>query len=259
MKDEGLGDWRIAVASRLAKDANFETIGGTSHSAGTPVYVAHLAQSIKDGGLSFITPHPVALNLEIAFNSVIEATKIKKTIGLHQNRKGKIRETHIDDTQQLFDYFQFCFVAIIFSYQAIETFINFVLSRKVNTPLSYEHKGIAHLITPEEIEKKYSTDEKIKLFLPQVTGIQIDSKSLLWNKFVALKRDRDAIVHIKYEDMFTRGEIKPIETSLFTRLWKEKMMDHLHTSYNMINHFRDDSTRERWQEYFEEKLADLQR
>ena len=41
---DGLGDWRIALATRLVKDVPAAYPGGPSHKAGAPVYVSSLTK-----------------------------------------------------------------------------------------------------------------------------------------------------------------------------------------------------------------------
>ena len=172
-QDDGLGDWRLYAVTRLAKDLPAAYPGGPSHKAGTPVYQTHLVQN-KDGEyVSFLIPHATAMALNIAISASHQASELSKRIEYQevQTPNGPGKSVTNEKSSELFDYFEQCMVSVTFSFQALEVFSNHTIFHELKQPMKVERKNKLTELTPGEIERQVSTEEKLAVILPLIKKV----------------------------------------------------------------------------------------
>ncbi len=247
MNDADLGDWRIRVVTRLAKDVPAAYPGGPSHKAGTPVYVSSLTRDSKGEYIGFATPHPTAMALNIAHQAGLRAKELRgklvygKTVTPYGAGKG------IDSKAltTLYDYFEHCMVAIAFSFQAIETYANDAIAHLVKGEYTLQRgsKDI-NCSTSDELQRVASTEEKIGAILPSVLNLPSPRQSKFWRHFKELKRVRDSTIHLKSTDAYTGGNLdKESLFHQFMRLRAERFPWH---AFDIISYYIDKDSPPRW-------------
>jgi len=155
LMDDGLGDWRIQAATTLAKDVPPAYAGGPSHKAGTPVHLTTSTRDPKNRPVGFVTPSATALALSIAMKSGEEAkelfTELKFDDVLTPHGKGK--NINYKDVEPLYDYFEYCMIAVTFSFQALETFSNHTIANELKGTFSLQRRKETKTYTPLELER----------------------------------------------------------------------------------------------------------
>lgn len=255
MIDDGLGDWRIAQVTTLAKDIPSAYIGGPSHKAGTPVYLSHLAKHKEYRNLGFITPSAPALSLSIAFQSSGEANMLKSTLDLKDTvtPSGKGKAIADEDLPQLYDFFQHCMIAVTFSFQALETFANSEISRMTQKKIKVKRREGIVEITSAEAERNLSTSEKLSQILPDIFNVPSPKGLKPWEGFRTLKKVRDSTIHLKSADMYARKEID--RESLFYRFINWDSRGYPRFSYQMILYYFQNKEIPRWLDYFGQQIG----
>lgn len=208
MVNDGLGDWRIALATTLAEDVPPAFPGGLSHKKGTGVYLSTGYEHPEHGKLSFITPHPSALAFNIAFKYSKEAKKLRSRLTKIAvvAPDGSAQAIPMADIPFLYDYFELVMIVVTFSFQAIEAFLNneIVHNAKGDIRVNRRNKWITY--TPLEAERKLSTEEKAAIVLPEILGISTPKGKIPWEGFKTLKTARDSTIHIKNKDIHQLSE-----------------------------------------------------
>jgi hypothetical protein len=94
------------------------------------------------------------------------------------------------------------------SFQAIETFTNSIIGRRASGNLTTKRKGGVEItLRPTEAERELSTEEKLGQVLPNIMGVPYPRSNRAWQSFKLLKVARDATVHLKSRDIYTRNEV----------------------------------------------------
>jgi hypothetical protein len=167
--------------------------------------VVSLVQPADGAPIAFPTPSAAALALGAATRAAKSAELLKRGFrfraGVGPN--GELRLLDGPTTSQLFDYFEFCFVAVVFSVQAIEAYCNYKIGLSLKNSLSVERQGQMQELSRDDVERQLSTDEKLADALPRVLGIASPKGRHEWEQYVHLRRLRDATVHIKSRDQWT--------------------------------------------------------
>lgn len=151
---------------------------------------------------SFALPSAPALFLNLAINARRRrlAIDLDAIFVTHPAPQGIWPEEHA----QLFDYFQEFSAEIMFSFTAIEAFAN----ESVPTDFSYKSTSARKseiVLTGPEIERSISLDEKLKSVLPMAHSMRTPSGTSSYKDYVALKRVRDRLVHLKSVDRKASG------------------------------------------------------
>jgi hypothetical protein len=194
MIDKTLGDPRIDRVTTLAKPFGEQPIG-------TPVYLTTICDSRAHGYLSFPTPSPAALALNVAIAAAIEAENGKAIARFDQRvqfgtRKGN--GVHRDDVGALFNAFEQCMIALTFSFQALEVFCNAIIGREMKGTHTIKRKNVYEALSPSRVERELSTEYKLKEVLPTVLSVKSPKGTRVWSRFTKLKNARDGSVHCKY-------------------------------------------------------------
>jgi len=253
-QNEEFGDWRIDVVGRLVNDLPAAYPGGPSHKAGSPVYskvtgVRHPIHNI----VNFITPSPTALALNIAIGAALEATRLRRTMAFVEvpTPRGSGKSIAMENLTHLYDYFGQFMMAATFSFQALETFSNWIISQKVKAPFKLLRRDVPVEFTPMELERFASTEEKLGAILPTVLDVETPKGKKSWQNFVGLKQARDSTIHLKSYDSFTEDADKE---SLFYQFLNSQAKDLPKTALEMIEYFLPDSNMPRWILYAKRKI-----
>lgn len=216
MKDDNLGDWRIAAVTTLAEDVPAAYIGGPSWKKGDGLYLSTAGVHPKDGELSFLTPHPSAL----AFNIAFEYSKKAKELQRHLAKisviapGGSSQAISMANIPFLYDFFELVMIAITFSFQAIETFLNHEIVCNAKSPIQIKARnGKLMNYSPQDAERYISTEEKAAIVLPEIFKICTPKGKKPWEGFKKLKSARDSTIHIKSKDIH---QVSKIDNNLIT-------------------------------------------
>jgi hypothetical protein len=201
MEDE-FGDWRIAAVTTIAADIPAAYPGGPSHKAGTPIYQSSLVQTEDNQNIGFILPSSTAMALNIAINAAKIANDYKAKIvyGKAATPQGSGLVVNNESSEDLFNYFEQCMVAVTFSYQAIEIFCNHTIARELKGEIEVKRRKKRVTFSPLELERQLSTEEKISLILPKIKGLSTPKGKKPWEAFKRLKGARDSTIHMKNID-----------------------------------------------------------
>jgi len=90
--------------------------------------------------------------------------------------------------EQLFDYFERCFVAVVFSVQALEAYSNYKIAMALDRPYTLERRGELVELPPQEVERQASLDEKLGAILPDLLGRPSPKGTAEWGSYVQLRR-----------------------------------------------------------------------
>ena len=166
-------------------------------------------------------PDIISLHLHIANKNFEKLEELYNTI-LDKNTilKDKGPDIHYtynfaNDEKYFFDLFECCFISIIFSYSAVEAFVNDLIPNKIESnnikdlfPNKFD-KIMQYKSVKLGIEKEVKLEQKIKLILTREYQFSIDFNSLnFWNDFCDLIKYRDEIMHMKSEKLKLKYDTK---------------------------------------------------
>lgn len=235
--NDGLGDWRIAAAARLAKDLSAAFPGGPSHKAGTPVYQTELVQTKTGDYLSFLTPSATAMAFSIAIAAARQARSLFSALTydrvLTPHGPGKaISNARIGE---LFDFFEQCMISVTFSFQALEVYANHTIARHARDAMEVKRGKNTVLLDPSELERQLSTEEKLGSVLPRIRDVATPKGKAVWDKFRVLKDTRDATIHLKSRD--TRNAKESGKEHLFFQFLNVDPSTFPKAAAEMVRHF----------------------
>lgn len=199
------GDWRIETVVRVQGDQVIAS--GQIAKNGTLGWKTTVTEDKLYGPVAFPTPNPIALLLDIALMSAMNAKSTRKSILYPRISDNGSRAAEVAQASFLYEYFEHCMVTAVFAFQSIELFANHSIWNKAKGPLTIQRDGKNKTFTLDQVERRLSTDEKITQVLPQLMKKKIDDKSELWTRYASLKKVRDSIVHLKSGDHYVRGKI----------------------------------------------------
>lgn len=198
-----LPDWRIATIVQTAKDIPGAYPGGPSHPKGSYLAMSHEVEHPLWGRLGFISPHPAALALSISLGAAAHARQLQSKLVLQRvpSPAGGTASVAPGLHRLLFDFFEHCMTSVTFAYQAIESYCNSVIPAFQVTYLVQRDKRFLKM-SPSEVERKCSTPEKVSTIVPWVLQVSSPKGVQLWTNFKTLQRIRDAVIHMKYHDIY---------------------------------------------------------
>ena len=253
---DGLGDWRIQAATRIAADIPAAFPGGPSHKAGAPIYLSTMAATAQYPLLSFITPSAAALALNAGFRSSERAISLFSQVKYHQiaSPEGPAVSVGRDESGILFDYFEEALAAANSSFQAIEALANETIARVLKGTIGVRRKASTKQMSAEEVERQVSTSEKIATILPTLLNIPSIKGTLEWQLFEDLKHVRDASTHFKSGDQYPLGGGKVTKDSLYYVLLNTDIRSFPLTAVRVISRATG-SHRPRWLIHLAEKYG----
>jgi hypothetical protein len=201
---DNLGDWRNDSVTTLAQSFGNAPIG-------SPVRLMSTAKHKKHNYLSFVTPSGPALCLNIAIGAAALGEAIRPRLLLipmvtHDGKRGfQVRDESVSN---LYYFFEQSIISVTMSFQAIEIFANAIIGRKATKNIVVKRKGgVEKGLTPAEAERELSTEEKLGQVLPNILGVSSPRGNRVWQSFKKLKDARDATVHLKSRDIYTRNDV----------------------------------------------------
>lgn len=157
---------------------------------------------IKKNKVMFITPSMVALQINIANEALREVKALTNKIqNLHSEQNlndGSMNNSLIQHTLEVYNFIEHAQKAIIFSFTALETFIN------LSIPNDFIWKKITSRKTEvydkEQIERYISWKEKINLVVTDIYKVPQIKKMSFWSDLIELLDIRNRLIHIKSSD-----------------------------------------------------------
>lgn len=239
--DETLGDWRLHAALRLAKSVPAAFLGGPSHKAGTPVHLVTSTRGTGNQPVGFVTPNSTALALSIAMKASIDAVNNFSQIQYEDvlTPEGAGKSVSYKIATPLFDYFESCMIVVNFSFQALESFSNWVIADKVAGTFTVRRDKGDEVLTVRELERKLATEEKLHAVLPVLMGVASPKGKKIWESFKQLKQARDSIVHLKSPDQYPNQNQTSVidKDSLYFIFLNNKMTFYPKAAIAMIEYF----------------------
>lgn len=204
VEEDGLGDWRLQAATRLAADLPAAYSGGPAHKAGTAVILTMMADAPGHARLAFQTPSAPALALSAGFRSAELAAQLWRQITFTATVRpdGRGAAVAAGDVGILFDYFEASIASANSSFQAIEAFANETIARLLRGTMELERRNGPEAMTAEQIERNVATDEKLGAILPKLLNVATIKGRTEWEMFKTLKAVRDASTHFKSGDQY---------------------------------------------------------
>lgn len=247
MTTDNLGDWRIQAVTTIAQDVPPAFPGGPSFQTGALAYLTTLARTSKGEILSFPTPNASSLALNSAFCAAKRANDLKRQFKykVDPSPVGPSKLIPLDQCDELFSYFEESLVSVISSFQALEAFCNYSISQVHGHSVKVKKQKKVELLDPETAERVVSTKDKLKSILPKIYGVSTPSGKALWERFVKLKRARDACVHIKYRDQCPSAN-QLDEQSLFFQFLDNDPLSFPAAAAEMIGYFYANQEKPRW-------------
>ena len=189
--------------------------------------------------LSFITPSAPALCLNVAIGAAALSEAIRPRLLLtpmltHDGKRGfSVRDESVSD---LYYFFEQSIVSATMSFQAIEVFANAIIGRRAVKSIAVKRKGgVEKNLTPTEAERELSTEEKLGQVLPSIMGVSSPRGNRAWQSFKSLKEARDATVHLKSRDIYTRNDVG--RESLFFYYLNHDPRKYPGAAIKVISHF----------------------
>lgn len=249
MSKDNLGDWRIEAVATLAQKVPPAYEGGPSFNIGDRLYLTTLTKTSKGELIAFTTPNTSALALNVAFASARSAEALKAQFQYRSGPSpwGSSKSIVPEQNPLLFSFFEHCLICVTFSFQTLEAFCNYSLSRTWRKPVEVKRKKAKETIHHEIAERELSTEEKLKSLLPKIYGVPTPAGKAIWDKFIKLKRARDACVHIKYHDQYPLSREIDQESLFFQFLDNDPLLFPA-TAKSLIEYFFANQQRPRWLE-----------
>jgi hypothetical protein len=236
-------DWRIQAASTLVHDMPSAYPGEPSHPAGSTIAMTSTIDT-PSGKVAFLTPSAVAIALSVAAKGVASAEELKRDFSTAPTPSpdGVVRLMRGSATGELFDYFEQCFTATVFAYQAIEAYCNFKLAYTLSGNMTLQRKKGPVSMNREEIERQVSTSEKLATVLPHVLNRPTPKGTATWERFRELEDVRDATVHLKSHHQW--GDSQKMEESPYTFFLCNSPRVCFEAAIGIIGHFASNHERE---------------
>lgn len=188
--------------------------------------------------IAFSTPSSTALSLNIAIRAASEANKIKTDFLYLPGPSPSGTAYNVlagGQVGPIFDYFEQCILASTFSFQSLESFCNHIISRRLNSPLKIRRHRILEEMSPDDIQRKLSTRDKLNRVLPQILKTASPKNRPLWRRFSKLQSIRDAAIHLKGHDQYPQAGVT--EEPLFHRLLNLDPSEFPETAIVVLKHF----------------------
>jgi hypothetical protein len=144
VEQDGLGDWRLQAASRLAADVPPAYPGGPSYTAGTPFIQTTMATTAQHPILGFTTPSAAALTLSAGFRSADRAALLWNQVQYQTVVTPDGPGSGVSNIVVLFDYFEQALAAAGSSFQAIEAFANLTIARMLTGTMAVQRRNGPH-------------------------------------------------------------------------------------------------------------------
>lgn len=154
----------------------------------------------KKYDLNYLTPSIVAIQLNVAKKSILESIKKYKKIKKYAIQRKDISESRkskfiIDDSIELYDYIESAQAAIVFSFTALETFINLSIPEEyIFTQKDHKKTSTYNKL---QIERWISWEIKLSEIIPEIYSFEGIKQKSFWSNVMKLVSLRNDIIHQK--------------------------------------------------------------
>ncbi|MCW3117386.1 MAG: hypothetical protein JWM28_1468 [Chitinophagaceae bacterium] len=183
--------------------------------------------SFPKNPFEFFAPNNVALLLSVSEKyadtaKILYKSKIDPKIINHSTQAAKMdKKKFLQQNSSLAaDYIEQIQIAIVFSFTAIEAFINLSIPEDYKYEVQVKNKGITEIYNKEAIERWVPLTDKISNILTVIYKTKKIESEKFWSNFKTLEKMRNNIIHQKsidrtdfYKDYFQEQIFKIIESS----------------------------------------------
>ena len=196
-------DWRLQAITALSKPYNS---GRMVHPVGTPVESAGPVR-LHGEKLFILPPNGAAIFLSHAWRARAEAVRLLEGLqpaafDLDLDAARKVSE---GTEGAVFDMVEHLVAVVVFAYSSLEAFANEMIPQEFVFRREPGHGRCVEEYGKEQIERHVSLDLKLDAVLPEVLETSSPKGTKVWQRYVALKRLRDRIIHMKSADRYPEG------------------------------------------------------
>jgi hypothetical protein len=230
-------DWRIQAATTTVTDIPAAYPGGPSHPAGSIVVLVSQVVPPEGPPIAFPAPSATAIALGVACRAARAASVLRTQLrfGPAVAPEGQVLSLDRSVTSQLFDYFEQCFVTAVFSIQALEAYCNYKISQSLLSDYTVERRGKTVVLSPPEVERELSIDEKLGTLLPDLLSVPTPRGRKEWEAYVNIRRVRDATIHLKSHHQWTSSE--KFEESPYSWFIQQSVLAAPRAAIEMLRYF----------------------
>lgn len=193
--------------------------------------------STIEDAIAYIPPNPIALQLEIVERclSKMKEMDIRKSIS-----KSYYFDTDLESSNKryensllIYEFISLVQQAIVFSYTAIETFVN------LSIPESYEYiekgkgqkKGVDQVYDKLAIERWIPLQRKLQNILTDIYSTKPIQNEPFWSRFTIFEKYRNEIIHQKSIE----------KTVLYRKYFDENIYSYVNVANEIISFFREEA------------------
>ncbi|WP_348810868.1 hypothetical protein [Flavobacterium maritimum] len=184
-----------------------------------------------DKSIIYFSPNNISLSLSLMKKSYKKSQK--QLNKLLENRNEKLIKLSENDKEVLYEYFESITTSIIFAYIAVESFANAAIPEDYIYEKINDRK-IKESWTKENIERWFSTSQKISEILPIVLKTDDIKEQAFWLEFKKLEKIRNDIVHQKTIESGTK-----LDSDLYNKLLEKDIFKTIASSLSVIEFFYD--------------------
>lgn len=158
--------------------------------------------NIENSKIQFLTPSMVALQINIANESIRKVKKLKDRIKIIPSEQEKddreLGEKMIGHTLEVYEFIEQAQKSIIFSFTALETFVNLSIPKDFIWEKTTTRKK--EIYNKEQIERYIPWKEKINLVITDIYKLPEIKQTKFWSSLIELLEIRNRLIHIKSSD-----------------------------------------------------------
>lgn len=158
--------------------------------------------NIENSKIQFLTPSMVALQINIANESIRKVKKLKDRIKIIPSEQEKddreLGEKMIGHTLEVYKFIEQAQKSIIFSFTALETFVNLSIPKDFIWEKTTTRKK--EIYNKEQIERYIPWKEKINLVITDIYKLPEIKQTMFWSSLMELLEIRNRLIHIKSSD-----------------------------------------------------------
>ncbi|WP_201526423.1 MULTISPECIES: hypothetical protein [Psychrobacter] len=186
---------------------------------------------IKKNRVKFLTPSMVALQINIANEALREVKALNNRIqSLYSEQdlsSESTGESLIGHTLEIYSFIEHAQKAIIFSFTALETFINLSIPHDFIWEKRTTRK--TEVYNKEQVERYVSWKEKINLVVTDIYKVPQIKQMDFWSDLIELLDVRNRLIHIKSSD----------DTEVLTDLLNKNIFKICFSSQEYINYISE--------------------
>jgi len=227
-------DWRIRAITTLTKDC--KSPSGTVFKTGAPVVAGTFVEYATEN-IGITLPDPSAIYISIASRASNQGDDYITNNFLDNCVifKDGHKTLNPEFESVFFDALENQITCIICSYSAIEVFANNSIPDDFHYIKERTNK-CGEKYSKEQIERFINLDEKLDKILPGIFSVQSPSGTVIWQKYVWLKKLRDRLIHLKSRD-WKSSESEATEYSLWTSLLSKEVINAPDIALSIIEHY----------------------